>query len=210
MACCGRWAGARPRAAGHVGVAPVKEQVIHFVNKKLPGGLPKRTARALLDIEDRAYVPIIRDPRHHVAETEAVFYFPAAAASACSARGLATQAMLWHAGVQTVPPGYLCCGYPRRGSGQFDKAEKIITDNRVLFPPRGQHAELPGHQDRGRGELRHLLRPAAGLQVRGDLPRLPHRRHPRVPAGKGIVPEAPPAAPTLPRPCHSPMKLQDR
>jgi Fe-S oxidoreductase len=42
--------------------------------------------------------------------------------------------MLWHAGVQTVlPPGYLCCGYPQRGSGDFDKAEKIITDNRVLF-----------------------------------------------------------------------------
>jgi Fe-S oxidoreductase len=42
--------------------------------------------------------------------------------------------MLWHAGVQTVlPPGYLCCGYPQRGSGQADKAEKIITDNRVLF-----------------------------------------------------------------------------
>ncbi|MFZ4624690.1 MAG: (Fe-S)-binding protein, partial [Rhodoferax sp.] len=47
---------------------------------------------------------------------------------------LATQAMLWHAGVQTVlPPGYLCCGYPQRGGGQFDRAEKMITDNRVLF-----------------------------------------------------------------------------
>jgi Fe-S oxidoreductase len=42
--------------------------------------------------------------------------------------------MLWEAGVQTVlPPGYLCCGYPQRGSGDFDKADKIITDNRVLF-----------------------------------------------------------------------------
>jgi Fe-S oxidoreductase len=42
--------------------------------------------------------------------------------------------MLWHAGVQTVlPPGYLCCGYPQRGSGQYDKADKMITDNRVLF-----------------------------------------------------------------------------
>jgi Fe-S oxidoreductase len=42
--------------------------------------------------------------------------------------------MLWKVGVQTVlPPGYLCCGYPQRGSGEFDKAEKIITDNRVLF-----------------------------------------------------------------------------
>ena len=48
--------------------------------------------------------------------------------------GLATQAMLWHVGVQTVlPPGYLCCGYPQRGAGQFDRAEKITTDNRVLF-----------------------------------------------------------------------------
>jgi len=48
--------------------------------------------------------------------------------------GLATQAMLWHAGVQTVlPPGYLCCGYPQRGNGLQDKAEKMITDNRVLF-----------------------------------------------------------------------------
>jgi Fe-S oxidoreductase len=42
--------------------------------------------------------------------------------------------MLWHVGVQTVlPPGYLCCGYPQRGSGQFDQAAKLITDNRVLF-----------------------------------------------------------------------------
>ncbi len=29
--------------------------------------------------------------------------------------------------------GYLCCGYPLRGSGQADKAERMITDNRVLF-----------------------------------------------------------------------------
>ena len=42
--------------------------------------------------------------------------------------------MLWHVGVQTVlPPGYLCCGYPQRGAGEFDKADNIITDNRVLF-----------------------------------------------------------------------------
>ena len=115
--------------------APVKEQVIHFVNKKLPGGLPKKTARALLDIEDRDYVPIIRDPKATTAESEAVFYFPGCGSERLFSQvGLATQAMLWHAGVQTVlPPGYLCCGYPQRGSGQFDKAEKMITDNRVLF-----------------------------------------------------------------------------
>jgi Fe-S oxidoreductase len=64
-----------------------------------------------------------------------VFYFPGCGSERLFSQvGLATQAMLWHAGVQTVlPPGYLCCGYPQRGSGQFDKAEQIITDNRVLF-----------------------------------------------------------------------------
>ncbi len=118
-----------------LGPAPIKEQVIHFINKKLPGGLPKKTARALLDIEDKAYVPIIRDPRATSSDSEAVFYFPGCGSERLFSQvGLATQAMLWHAGVQTVlPPGYLCCGYPQRGSGQFDKAEQIITDNRVLF-----------------------------------------------------------------------------
>jgi Fe-S oxidoreductase len=124
---------AKPPAS--VGKAPAKEQVIHFINKKMPGGLPKKSARALLDIEDKDYVPIIRDPRRTTAETEAVFYFPGCGSERLFSQvGLATQAMLWHAGVQTVlPPGYLCCGYPQRGSGQFDKADKIITDNRVLF-----------------------------------------------------------------------------
>ena len=123
----------RPPAT--VGTPPIKEQVIHFINKKMPGGLPKKTARALLDIEDANYVPIIRNPQATSAETEAVFYFPGCGSERLFSQvGLATQAMLWHAGVQTVlPPGYLCCGYPQRGSGQVDKAEKIITDNRVLF-----------------------------------------------------------------------------
>ena len=118
-----------------VGPAPIKEQVIHFINKKMPGNLPKKTARALLDIEDNDYVPIIRNPQTTTSETEAVFYFPGCGSERLFSQvGLATQAMLWHVGVQTVlPPGYLCCGYPQKGSGQFDKAEKIITDNRVLF-----------------------------------------------------------------------------
>jgi Fe-S oxidoreductase len=117
------------------GKPPVREQVIHFVNKKMPGNLPKKAARALLDIEDDKFVPIIRDPQKTRADTEAVFYFPGCGSERLFSQvGLATQAMLWQVGVQTVlPPGYLCCGYPQRGSGDFDKAEKIITDNRVLF-----------------------------------------------------------------------------
>jgi Fe-S oxidoreductase len=118
-----------------LGKPPIKEEVIHFINKKMPKGLPKRTARALLDIENSDYVPIIRNAQTTTTESEAVFYFPGCGSERLFSQvGLATQAMLWHAGVQTVlPPGYLCCGYPQKGSGQFDKADKIITDNRVLF-----------------------------------------------------------------------------
>ncbi|TXF96188.1 DUF3683 domain-containing protein [Massilia arenae] len=118
-----------------VGKAPVREQVIHFINKKMPGNLPKKTARALLDIEDDKIVPIIRNPKKTNADTEAVFYFPGCGSERLFSQvGLATQAMLWEVGVQTVlPPGYLCCGYPQRGAGQYDKADKMMTDNRVLF-----------------------------------------------------------------------------
>jgi Fe-S oxidoreductase len=124
---------AKPPAT--VGKAPIREQVIHFINKPMPGGLPKKTARALLDIENSDYVPVIRNPKTTQADTEAVFYFPGCGSERLYSQvGLATQAMLWNVGVQTVlPPGYLCCGYPQRGAGQYDKAEKMITDNRVLF-----------------------------------------------------------------------------
>ncbi len=121
-----------PASVGHV---PMREQIVHFINKKMPSKLPSKTARALLDVEDNRYVPIIRDPQGTTVDSEAVFYFPGCGSERLFSQvGLATQAMLWRSGVQTVlPPGYLCCGYPQRGSGQYDKAEKIITDNRVLF-----------------------------------------------------------------------------
>jgi FAD/FMN-containing dehydrogenase/Fe-S oxidoreductase len=118
-----------------VGKPKITQQVIHFVNKKLPSKLPTKTARALLDIEDNKIVPIIRNPKSTTTSSEAVFYFPGCGSERLFSQvGLATQAMLWHVGAQTVlPPGYLCCGYPQKGSGQFDKAEKIVGDNRVLF-----------------------------------------------------------------------------
>ncbi|MCS6996694.1 MAG: FAD/FMN-binding oxidoreductase [Casimicrobiaceae bacterium] len=114
---------------------PVKAQVIHFINKPMPGGLPKQTARKLLDIEDDKIVPIIRNPKLPADEQEAVFYFPGCGSERLFSQvGLATQAMLWHVGAQTVlPPGYLCCGYPQTASGHEDKGREIITRNRVLF-----------------------------------------------------------------------------
>ena len=124
---------AKPPAS--LGKPPVREQVIHFINKKMPGNLPNKTARALLDIEDNQVIPIIRDPDKTRADSEAVFYFPGCGSERLFSQvGLATQAMLHQVGVQTVlPPGYLCCGYPQRAAGEFDKADKITTDNRVLF-----------------------------------------------------------------------------
>ncbi|NJD08859.1 MAG: DUF3683 domain-containing protein [Methylococcaceae bacterium] len=131
-----KFARAQPRQPpATLGKPKVTEQVIHFVNKKMPGKLPTRTARALLDIEDGHVVPVIRDPQKTRADTEAVFYFPGCGSERLFSQvGLATQAMLYHLGVQTVlPPGYLCCGFPQRAGGQFDKSDKITTDNRVLF-----------------------------------------------------------------------------
>ncbi|MGB9093886.1 MAG: DUF3683 domain-containing protein [Gallionella sp.] len=118
-----------------VGGAPLKSQVIHFVNKPMPGNLPKKTSRALLDIEDNSVVPVIRDPHKAGEDSEAVFYFPGCGSERLFGQvGLATQAMLYHTGTITVlPPGYLCCGYPQNASGQADKANQITTDNRVLF-----------------------------------------------------------------------------
>jgi FAD/FMN-containing dehydrogenase/Fe-S oxidoreductase len=123
----------RPPAT--VGRGPLKAQVIHFINKPMPGNLPKKTSRALLDIEDNDIVPIIRNPRIASEDSEAVFYFPGCGSERLFGQvGLATQAMLYQTGATTVlPPGYLCCGYPQNASGLKDKASQITTDNRVLF-----------------------------------------------------------------------------
>jgi FAD/FMN-containing dehydrogenase/Fe-S oxidoreductase len=123
----------RPPATLHK--APLKEQVIHFINKPMPGKLPKRTSRALLDIEDDKVIPVIRNPQVANGDSEAVFYFPGCGSERLFSQvGLATQAMLYHVGTTTVlPPGYLCCGYPQTAAGEEEKGQKITTDNRVLF-----------------------------------------------------------------------------
>ena len=118
-----------------LGKPGVRAQVIHFINKPMPGGLPKKTARALLGLEDPRIVPVIRDPQKSAEDAEAVFYFPGCGSERLFSQvGLATQAMLFDLGVQTVlPPGYLCCGYPQTASGDADRGEAITTQNRVLF-----------------------------------------------------------------------------
>jgi len=118
-----------------LGRPELKAQVIHFLNKPMPKNVPMRTSRGLLDIDDDSLIPVIRDPKRANEDSEAVFYFPGCGSERLFSQvGLATQAMLWHAGATTVlPPGYLCCGYPQTSSGDEDKGQAITTANRVLF-----------------------------------------------------------------------------
>ncbi|MBY0577615.1 MAG: FAD/FMN-binding oxidoreductase [Burkholderiales bacterium] len=118
-----------------VGRPPIRAQVIHFLNKPMPGNLPKKTSRALLDIEDHTVVPVIRDAAKVNEDSDTVFYFPGCGSERLFGQvGLATQAMLYEIGTRTVlPPGYLCCGYPQTSAGEGEKGQEIVTRNRVLF-----------------------------------------------------------------------------
>ena len=114
---------------------PIQEQVIHFLNRKMPPTIPARPMRSLLKMEDERFVSVLRDPEKTNDQSEAVFYFPGCGSERLYSQvGLATLAMLYKTGVQTVlPPGYLCCGYPQSASGEAQKSKDIIMKNRVLF-----------------------------------------------------------------------------
>jgi FAD/FMN-containing dehydrogenase/Fe-S oxidoreductase len=116
------------KTAGH-------QQIVHFVAKPMPTNVPAKTMRALLNLEDNKFVPIIRNPELDEQNTEAVFYFPGCGSERLFSQiGMATLAMLYEAEVQTVlPPGYLCCGYPQKSSGDKNKGQQISVDNQVLF-----------------------------------------------------------------------------
>ena len=127
----------KQQPATTTGKAKPIEQVIHFVNRKLPNKamLPAKTTRALLGIENSDYVPIVRNPVKSNEDSDAVFYFPGCGSERLFSQvGLATLAMLYDTGSKTVlPPGYLCCGYPQTSTGDVDKGKQITTENRVLF-----------------------------------------------------------------------------
>ncbi len=129
------WFRAEKLPASTTGKMAVQEQVVNFIKRPMPAKLPNQTTRALLGVEDAKTVPILRDPARVNDDSEAVFYFPGCGSERLFSQvGLATLAMLYEQGVQTVlPPGYLCCGYPQRSGGDEPKGRKIVTDNRVLF-----------------------------------------------------------------------------
>ncbi|MGB5199933.1 MAG: FAD-binding and (Fe-S)-binding domain-containing protein, partial [Sedimenticolaceae bacterium] len=117
------------------GKPKIREIAVEMVRRPIRVELPKRSYRSELGLEDRTMIPIIRDASKIDDDSEAVFYFPGCGSERLfSDIGLATLAMLYETGAQTVlPPGYLCCGYPQTSAGLHDKGQRITTDNRVLF-----------------------------------------------------------------------------
>lgn len=135
-----KWAGRfritrEQQPAATTGLTRASQQVVHFMRKPMPAKVPKQTSRALLNIEDDKVIPIIRDANKVTDDSDAVFYFPGCGSERLfSDIGMATLAMLYEEGVQTVlPPGYLCCGYPQRAGGDAEKGLQISVDNQVLF-----------------------------------------------------------------------------
>jgi len=118
-----------------VGKPDARTQVIHFFNRRLPGDLPARTARQMLNLNDPKVVPVLRDPARVTEDSDAVFYFPGCGSERLFSQvGLATLAWLYELGAQTVlPPTYLCCGYPQTATGDRVKGDAITMQNRVLF-----------------------------------------------------------------------------
>ncbi|NOQ81033.1 MAG: DUF3683 domain-containing protein [Methylophaga sp.] len=117
------------------GKTPIREQVVHFMKKPMPAGLPSQTTRAMLGVEDDKMIPILRDVNKVNEDSDSVFYFPGCGSERLFSQvGLATLAMLYEVGAETVlPPGYLCCGYPQHSSGDTEKGKAISTANQVLF-----------------------------------------------------------------------------
>ncbi len=117
------------------GKPALRSQVVELLRRPIDVQLPAKTFRALLDLEDKTQVPIIRKPDLRSENAESVFYFPGCGSERLfSDIGLATIAMLYEANAEIIlPPGYLCCGYPQSAAGDQARGRQISTENRVLF-----------------------------------------------------------------------------
>jgi len=117
------------------GQSPVKQQIVSFLKNPMPKDMPPRSLRAMLKIENQDSIPLIMNPATTDENSEAVFYFPGCGSERLFSQvGLSVLKWLHHLNVMTaLPPGYICCGYPQRATGDAGRAKKIITDNIVLL-----------------------------------------------------------------------------
>jgi len=123
------------RPSATTGKPEIRGQVVQFFHRPMPGSMAQKSPRALLGIEDRRYISVLRNPETTSTESEAVFYFPGCGSERLFGEvEMASLSMLYSLDVQTVlPPGYLCCGYPQRASGDEEKGHQISMGNRILF-----------------------------------------------------------------------------
>ncbi len=123
------------RPSATTGKPEIKGQLVQFFHRPMPGSMAQKSPRALLEIEDRRYIPVLRNPETTTTESEALFYFPGCGSERLFGEvEMAALSMLYSLDVQTVlPPGYLCCGYPQRASGSEEKGHQISMGNRILF-----------------------------------------------------------------------------
>ncbi len=121
--------------ASSTGKPSARTLAVELVSRAIRVKLQTQTLRAALNLEDKTTIPILSDPAKVTEESDAVFYFPGCGSERLySEIGMATLAMLYELGTQTVlPPGYLCCGYPQNAAGLTGKGQAITTENRVLF-----------------------------------------------------------------------------
>ena len=169
-----------------VGKAPLKAQVIHFINKPMPGNLPEAHGPGAPRHRGRlrgADHPRSREGHGGVGRR---LLLPGLRLRAPLRAGRARHpgAALPRGGAVRAAAGVPVLRVPADGERAGGQGRGDHAAQPRPLPPRGQHPQLPRHQDR-RGVLRHVHGRADGLRVRQDLPRLPAARHPRVPAGEG-------------------------
>lgn len=113
----------------------VARELVQFTANPLPVLKPRKTLRALLDLENNKEIPVLSFPDKVNHEDKAVFYFPGCGSERLfSEIGLATITTLAESGMKVIlPPAYLCCGYPQKAQGELERAHQINTQNRVLF-----------------------------------------------------------------------------
>lgn len=116
-----------------IGKPTAFSQLTTIVDKALPNDTDTLAIRELLDIKDSSVIPVLCHPDAKNPET--VFYFPGCGSEKLFSQiGLATLALLYNNNVRVVlPPSYLCCGYPQNANGDTELANRITTNNKILF-----------------------------------------------------------------------------
>ena len=167
--------------------ARCKAQVIHFINKPMPGGPAEaHVARAARHRGPTRSCRSSATRRRSARTPRRCSTSPAAARSGCSGRSGSRRRRCSTTSARSAccRPATCAAAIRRRPPATTTRARRSRTDNRVLF-------------HRVANTLNYLdiktvivscgtcMDQLAEVRVRQDLPRLPAARHPRVPDGEG-------------------------